>query len=456
VSARHRRTAFTAAVAVAALSWPAAAAAQLASPSAAALAAGENVTATARGFSATAWNPAGLGMPGTGRFSLTLFPARGVAGLDPIGLDDLSAQAGEILTDQVKRDWLARIQASGRQQGSAGADLTILALNAGRLGVQVSSSMRGVMDLAPDAAEVVLFGNVGESGQLRDYQLAGSAIDMAAYSTIAVAWGQPFRVSLGPLPAQNFAAGVTVKYTVGHVLIAGRDAGSVLQGDPLGFRLDFPVIHTPFQDVYVCEPGVEECTESNAIRTIAYDGMAGSGIGVDVGAAWQAGPFSAGVVIRNLVNGFAWDADRMVFTAARADVEAGADSVTAEFEVRPFSEAPASLRNRLDDLGFAPTLAVGGAFRALPILTLTADLRRELGEALRVGARTHLGAGAELRALPILPVRVGLAAISGGYQISGGLGLELGLLTLNAAAAHRSSDVGTDSHLMATVGFGAR
>jgi len=56
-------------------------------------------------------------------------------------------------------------------------------------------------------------------------------------------------------------------------------------------------------------------------------------------------------------------------------------------------------------------LNVGASFQVLPFLTTTADVRQELGDGMRLGERTHVGAGAELRLIPFLPLRAGLAAM---------------------------------------------
>ncbi|NIP82094.1 MAG: hypothetical protein GWM90_23880, partial [Gemmatimonadetes bacterium] len=97
----------------------------------------------------------------------------------------------------------------------------------------------------------------------------------------------------------------------------------------------------------------------------------------------------------------------------------------------------------------------GAAVRALPVLTLTADIRHALGENLDVGTRDHAGVGLEVSALPVLPVRAGIALISGGYRLAGGLGIRLGAFQLAAAATRRETDLGSDGGLAlgATLGL---
>jgi hypothetical protein len=83
-----------------------------------------------------------------------------------------------------------------------------------------------------------------------------------------------------------------------------------------------------------------------------------------------------------------------------------------------------------------------------------ADVRQQIGDGMRVGERTHIGAGAELRIIPFLPIRAGLAAISGGYIASAGAGLDLFLLHLNAGIAARKTEFGQFPSAALTVSFG--
>ena len=112
---------------------------------------------------------------------------------------------------------------------------------------------------------------------------------------------------------------------------------------------------------------------------------------------------------------------------------------------------------RLDELyTFSSVLAAGAAARILPFLTLTGELRHALEDNLDVGVRNHVGVGAELTILPVLPIRAGLAVISGGYQLSGGVGLRLAGVQLATAGAVRQSEHGADAILAVALTFGLR
>lgn len=410
------------------------AAAQLPSASAPALGVGDNYTALARGRNAAAWNPAGLAMPDNPAFSIGVVQLRGLAGVNPITTADLKGVEGTLVPQATKEEWLERITAEGGQQGAFGADLTYLSLNLGRIGIQLSSTVTGMLNLAPDAAELLLFGNAGRTGEPRDFSFEGSAFDVAATSTVALSYAQPLSLELGPLPDQHFAFGATLKYTVGHALFSGWDNGSALNDDPLAVGIEFPVIQTD----------------------TAIGPHSGAGVGLDLGASWQGGPFAAGLVVRNVINTFAWDESKFFFRAGTATFNA--DTSYSNFDAREISAAPTEIQARAaelaEELTYKPSLALGVAVQALPILTVMADVRRQLGDGMDVGPATHLGIGAELRLLPFLPLRAGATKVSGGLQLGGGVGLEVGPLNLGLSAARRTNDFGTDGIGMFSLSFG--
>ncbi|MEX2570241.1 MAG: hypothetical protein WD737_02980 [Gemmatimonadota bacterium] len=403
--------------------------AQLTNASAAALGLGENHTAGARGFSAIAWNPAGLAMPDTPGGSFALLPVQLVGGLGPIGLADFKDFEGTIVPEQTKSQWYERIAAAGGEQGVAGGDVTYLALQWGRVGVQASSTARVAGVLGPGAAELLLFGNAGRTGQAGDFVLAGSSFDVAAVSTGAISYGHPVIRDA----ERALSLGVTLKRSVGHVLVSGRDAGSEFGSDPLAVSLDFPIIHS------------DTTQDASALDS-------GGGISLDVGAAWESGSLTAGVAVRNLVDTFAWDEDDLFFRPGVA--EADDDDVTTDVDARPFSSAPQEVRDRLDDLGFSPVVAVGLGYRVSPRLLVTGDVRRNLRESVLAGPQSHVGLGAELAPLDWLPLRAGAALVTGGHLLSAGVGLRLGPVRLAASAARTDGEFGAGSVMMFTLSGG--
>lgn len=419
---------------------PAAAHAQIGNPVPQSVGLAGNYVALARGFGAVAWNPAGLGMPGSPGASLSFLPVSVTAGLDPITAADLAVYEGRLIPEGTKQRWLELIRREGGESGNVASDLTYLALNVGRVGLQASSSVRARVDLAPDVAELLLFGNAGLTGAPRAYDLGGSTFDIAGTTSFAASVALPLPLALGPLPDQHFSVGATLTYTIGNFLILGQEDNSTITSTPLAVDVRFPVIHSVL-------PG--DSVDFDPARDLDN----GRGFGVDLGAAWQGGIFSGGVVVRNVISTFAWDLEGLRYRAGTAAWSP--DTAHTSFEERPVSEAPAALLERIHDLyEFSPVVAAGAAARVLPALTVTGELRHAVKDNLAAGARSHLGVGAEARFVPLLPLRAGLALISGGYQLSGGLGLRLGAVEIAASGALREGELGGDAVAALGLTFG--
>ena len=420
------------AIAVLGLLVPGTVLAQVANPLPQALGMADSYTAMARGLASPAWNPAGLGMPDNPGFSITVIPIGFTAGIGPIGPSDFADYDGRFIPETVRSDWLQRIRDEGGEKGTIGADVTYLAFNVGQFAFSASSSAHGRVNMAPDVAEILFFGNAGLTGQPADLSLEGSNLDVAGTTTFAGSFAIPLSLTLGPLPDQHFAIGATIKYTIGNFLVLGQESRSTLSSDPLAVDLRFPTVHTP-------DP---ESTGD------VFDN--GSGFGLDIGAAWQGGIFSAGVSVKNVIHTFEWDLDKLRFSAGTALWDA--DTTYTDFVEGDIGDAPAELIDRIETLfAFSPVLAAGASARVMPTLEVAGEVRHALDDNLDVGTQTHVGVGAELTVLPVLPIRAGLAAISGGYQLSGGLGLRLGGFELALSGAARETDLGSDAR--AAFGF---
>ncbi len=404
--------------------------AQLPQASATALGLGFNTTASARGFAALANNPAGLSMDDGPGFSLAVAAVAVETGLGPISLRDLVDYEGQLVPDAVKSEWIQRVAESGSQAGTIGAGATPVAFSVGSLGFQLSAQVGGEVNLGPDAVELLLFGNAGRTGSAGDYDLEGSSLDAFVLSTAAVGYG--FQVS------PQLHLGVTGKYTVGTGLVVGRDAGSVLQSDPLLAQIEFPVLFTDFEDEFGNE------------RDGAFDN--GSGLGLDVGAIWVGPSLTVGATIQNLISTFEWDLAGFSYTPGQAVFD-GEDG-ESNFDEFPADAAPQVLLTAAEELTLKPAFAVGVQLEATSLLRVTADLRKRTSGGLSVGPDFHLGAGAELRALSFLPVRAHLAKVSEGFQVGGGASLVLGPVNLSGGVALRTGDVGDATLGMVTLSFG--
>ena len=392
------------------------ASAQLPSASPAVLGTGNNYTALARGFTAIGVNPAGLGMPDNPGFSMALPVVQVRAGVGPLTLTDIAEVEREVVPVETKTAWLNRITEAG-------------GLN-GRVGVQISSVGQVSANLSPAALELLMFGNAGLNGTARDLTLGPMRVDSWAATTAALAFGMP----VGSVIGQSFAVGMTLKYTVGHVLALGRDSGSIIRSNPVELAVSFPSIGPPGDDL-----GADN----------------GTGLGLDVGGAWENEKWAVGVAIQNVFNTFQWDLDGFVYRSGEALVN---DTVTAsdDYDIEePIVNAPTALTQEALGQSFKPAFAVGAAYRATGKLTLMADARRDTGDALVSVEKSHLGVGLEFRPLRMLPLRGGISRVSGGRtRFSAGLGLVLGPVNFSAGVLTEAGSKGEYAAASFALSFG--
>jgi hypothetical protein len=244
--------------------------------------------------------------------------------------------------------------------------------------------------------------------------LANTEANGWAATTGAVAYGIP----LGGGPSGNFAIGATLKYTIGHVVVRASDDASVIQGSPVAFGISLPSI------------GPDEVSFDN-----------GTGVGLDLGGAWESSIWSVAVSVQNVFNTFEWKLEGFVYRPG--EVVANSNETFTDFDEQLVTNAPAALQNQVLGQRFEPAINIGVAMKTSDRLALTADFRHDSGEALVLGDRSHIGAGVEFRFLPFLPLRGGVSRISGGgIQVAGGLALELGPVHFSGAYLSEKNSAG--------------
>jgi hypothetical protein len=360
---------------------PAALAAQ-GNASSAAAGMGGNYTAMARNFNAIAWNAANLGQPGNSTFSLALSPQFG-AGTGPITFADLNEYGGQVVPDAVRQEWMQRINDNDGQFLGGDVHVTPLALSVKNFALSATTTVRSKGVIPAAVAELLLFGNAGRTGSPQDYTAEELALDGNATTTIAAAFGMKLPV----VPLGNFSIGVTGKYIIGHGLVSMRDNGSTITSNPLSVTLDAPLVMTD--------------TAGDA----AMDN--GSGVGLDLAAAWTMGSFRFGAVLKDFVNTFAWKTENLYYIPVNATYDQSGSSSEID-SILPLSAAPAglqqALRERVTEATPEPTVVLGAAYTGFRRLTLAADLRTRFGDGLELGPKTAMGVGAELKFIPFVPL----------------------------------------------------
>ncbi len=397
-------------------------AAQQPNASAAAFGMAGNYTAAATGSDAVAWNPAMLGM-NSPAFSISLLSLGGVTGLDPVKLKDITDFGGKVIPNVTKESWLNRVGA-GTEQGTVDGGLSIVALSIGRLGFQVGLTGTAQVNLNQDAMEAILYGNAGRTGTAKNLAFNGSNAGGSSFATGAASIAIPLPFTPTGRPGEQFSLGVTGKYIQGLGVARAQDNGSLVT--PNNIAVAFPAIYT----------------DSNHV------GSSGSGVGVDLGLAWTDGATTFGATARNVVNTFAWSTSALMSTLGTVSFDGNTSKTN--FDVAPYASAPAAMRAAIEAEKFKPEIAVGVAHR-MDKLTLTADGSTRIGDGIEVGPRMHVGVGAELRFIPLLPLRAGVAAITDGFQVAGGAGLSVGPFELGVAGSVRSKSRGTDYGAMVSL-----
>jgi hypothetical protein len=234
------------------------------------------------------------------------------------------------------------------------------------------------------------------------------------------------RFPLVPLP--NFAIGATAKYTVGHALVVGMENGSSFGTDDINYNFAF------------VKP------DSASLET----GNVGSGVGVDLGAAWTIPGFRFGVSLQNVVNTFKWDTtmfENNLSTGSFSVAGSGNSGNTDTTITAPYNTAPVALREKVAGLKFKPVIAGGLVFDWLPMVTVSADIRQQVGDGIEVGPQSLIAAGAELKLIPFIPLRGGVQMMTGGFGVSGGLGLHVLGFEAGLAGYVRKRDGGSESGL---------
>ena len=328
---------------------------------------------------------------------------------------------GDTVPKSVREQWLLDVTAQGGQKGGVGAGITEFGFSLGSFAFQASTKATTDMNLAPGAVEGILFGNVGRTDTLRTLSLAGSSLQGAAYSTGAVSYGR----SLGLLPLANFAIGATVKFTVGHGMVLGLDNSSAIGTKDI--TLDFPAV-----------------IPDSANRKDKTGNM-GSGVGLDLGAAWTIPGFRFGVSFQNVVNTFKWDTTKFVVRPVTGLFSADTSFTNSKGPDQPYATAPAALRARVAAMKFKPVIAAGMSFDWLPKMTVSADVRQQAGDGIEVGPKSLIAAGVEYRIIPFIPLRAGVSTMTGGFGVSGGLGVHVLGFEMGVAGFLRKRDGGTES-----------
>jgi hypothetical protein len=313
-----------------------------------------------------------------------------------------------------------------------------VALSVGPVGFQLGAATYSNVRLTPDAWEAWLFGNEGRSiGQPKALDFAGTTVRVGAITSGGLTYALPIPINLtnGMLHPEHAAIAVTAKYVRGQGLVMAQDNGSTTLDANGNVLLNLPVIVPD--------------------KNRSFSQGLGNGVGADLSVAWSGGPWKVGLLAENVFNTFRWDTTDLAFRPGTGTFDGV--TMTTNFDQLPYASAPQSLKDLVASQRLKPALALGASFQLLPSLILTADMKRYTGgdEAIIIGPKAHFGVGAEWRVLPFIPLRGGVASVTGGWQAGAGVGLAFAGYEFGLSSSIRQRGQATESGLMiGLVGIG--
>jgi hypothetical protein len=393
------------------------AAAQLVPPSARSFGFAGAYIARASGYEAPYWNPANLGLPDQPAWSIGIAGASASMSNNSLSYGQITDLYGEYLDDATKSELLAAIRRDDpNRMFEFGAELgaNALGIQIWRFAVGVGGAGYGDFEVTPDVAELLLFGNVGEDGTSRDFNIGGSG-QGSALSVAYLSYAQPFTIPLLDYLGMKFSIGASVKYGIANALVRVTDQGSQFTSDPLSLDADVEVLMSD---------------DANSGRIWA----------LDLGAAMDWANWRFGLALQNAFTDVSWNEEEFELTLydGTADLEGATltDTTLAFSELTP--EQQASVLATLEAADAPKRLRLGAMYRTGPTLSLSFDYVELIGGTLREAWERSFSAGAELRLLPMLPLRAGVASDLQQLALAGGIGIYAG-------PAHLDFSIGTMS-----------
>ena len=386
---------------------PGAASAQLTAPSSRSFGLAGSFAARARGYEASYWNPANLGLPGSPGWSVGIVGANTTFNNNSLDYGQITDLYGEFIDNETKSKILADIRRSDPDRFRLGGELgaSALAVSIWRFGFGFSAVGVGDLQVSPDAAELILFGNVGEDGTGKDFDFSGNG-DGSVLSNVYLSYAQPF--SFASLAGMEFSVGASAKYGIAHALALVIDEGSTFTANPLVLDADLQIISS---------------TGWDAGRIWAFD----------LGAALDWSNWTFSLALQNAIANVNWNVEdfELSLYEGHADLTAAVLTDTTIAYSDLSLEQQQQVRDRLESADLPKRLRIGALYRLGQKWTLSADYMELLGGTLREQWDRSLSAGAQMTLISLLPLRAGLATDFSQVALAGGLGVYVGPVHLD-------------------------
>jgi hypothetical protein len=378
----------------------------MSAPSARSFGLAGSYTTRARGYESPFWNPANLGLSSRPSWSVGLVGVNAYLDNNALSYGQIESLYGDYLDPTEKSELLAEIRNTGTDgmlELDVDAGATALGFSIWRFAFGVSATGSSRAEVSSDAAELLLFGNVGEDGTGGDFSFDGSYGNGWSLSSAYLSYAQPFTIPALDYLGMKFSVGATVKYGMAHGLVRISDEGSLLTYEPLALDV-----------------------EAELLNSTEFD--AGNVWAADFGAAMEWGDWVFGLSAIDLFSSISWNEE--VFELTQYSVHADFDSSSASDTTLAFNELSAEdqqrVRDYLSQADIPTRVRLGAGWQMSQLLSLSADYLELVGGSLRARWERQLSVGAELRPISVLPLRVGLATDFNKLAIAGGLGIYAG------------------------------
>jgi hypothetical protein len=320
---------------------------------------------------------------------------------------------GRFLDDATKSRLLADVRAASADdllEVDFGLSGSALGLSIGRFGFGLRTTAAGRGDISADALELILFGNDGETGEGKDFELGGSNAHAWWSTGGQVSYAQPFALRLPDGASVDLSIGASFKYSVLHTYLRFDDLGSRLTSEPIAVNAS------------------AELLESK-------NGDAGRVWGFDLGIAARWEDLVAGVALENIIGDVIWDLSSFDLTlySVESDFQRTVtlDSTTLYSELDPADRE--RLRDRFERLNPPKQLRLGAAYPVAPKVLLSASYYELFGGGLLNEWDRSLALGGEFTWLRHVPLRTGVATDFSELALTLGAGLWLGVFHADLA-----------------------
>ncbi len=364
-------------------------------------------TAASRGLDAVDWNPANLALGTAEGLSIGLASVAVDMNNNAFSLARYNEVSGAVLTDADKQRLLDDIPDEGFIL-DANVRASALGVQAGPFAVTVQGIAGGSGILDKDFFDLILMGNeIGQSFTFENTDGEAYAVGAATLS-----WATPVVTRR----AYRLSAGVNARYLYGLYDFTVEEASGGITADMDGVR-----------------------GEANAS---VLTSRGGSGYAVDAGLALQLPRgWTVGLAVSNVSSRLTWDKDveRRVWSARGDSITMSSDDIDAHITESDTTYAAAAYARDL------PSVVRLGASTDWGPLLVACDVWRGMEKRAGVSDKLALDVGLEWRLLSWLQPRVGLGFGGEVRRSAAGLGLKLGPVRWDIAAANRGQLVPEDT-----------